>query len=158
MINNIYRVVLFGHRNFSGHRILDERLRPLLIGLINANPFLEIYIGRNGEFDIYAATLVKSVLNVTGKENTEFICVLPYPEKNMEYYEDYYDSVIIPEHLGKSHPKGAITRRNRWMVEQADLFVCYLEQESGGVYTALKYAKKLKKQIINLAKEEHAKY
>ena len=69
----------------------------------------------------------------------------------MEHYEKYYDSVIIPECIAKTHPKGAITKRNRWMIEQADLFICFVEHEEGGAYTALKYAKKLGKKIINLA-------
>jgi len=150
-IDNTYKVVLFGHRNFCGHRILDEYLYPLLGDLLSTKPFVEIYIGRNGEFDIYAATIVKRVKKAFGTPNNEFICVLPYPIKDMEYYEDYYDSVMIPECVEKAHPKGAIAKRNKWMVEQADLFICYVEAEEGGAYNALKYAKKLKKQIINLA-------
>ena len=150
-IDETYRVVLFGHRDFNGHRILDEKLYPLLKDLIRTEPFVEIYIGRKGEFDLYAATVVKRVQNAMGKDNNEFICVLPYPEKDMEYYEKYYDNVMIPECIGKTHPKGAITKCNRWMVEQADLFVCYVEREEGGAYTAMKYAKKLEKKVINLA-------
>ncbi|MBO7303876.1 MAG: hypothetical protein J6V09_01465 [Clostridia bacterium] len=115
---------------------------------------MEIYIGRNGEFDLYAATVVKRVQNVLGKENSEFICVLPYHVKNEEYYEKYYDTVIIPECIFASHPRSAIIKRNKWMVEKADLFICYVNREKGGAYNALKYAKKLKKQIINLAKGE----
>ena len=153
-INDIYRVVLFGHRYFEGHRVLDKKLYPLIGDLIRTKSFLEIYIGRNGEFDIYAASIVKRVQNALGKDNNELICVLPYTEKDIEYYEKYYDSVIIPDCVWKSHPKGSITKRNRWMVEQADLFICYVEREEGGAYTALKYAKKLQKQIINLAYTE----
>ena len=104
--DDTYRVVLFGHRDFYGHRTLDERLYPLLKDLIRTKPFVEIYIGRNGEFDIYAATVVKRVQNAMGKANNEFICVLPYPEKDMEYYEEYYDNVMIPECIGHTHPKG----------------------------------------------------
>ena len=152
--DNTYRVVLFGHLYFEGHRALDERLYPLLKDLIRTKPFVEIYIGRNGEFDIYAATVVKRVQNATDKANNEFVCVLPYPEKDMEYYEKYYDSVMIPECIGRTYPKGAITKRNRWMVEQCDLFICYVEREEGGAYAAMKYAKKLDKEIINLAVEE----
>ena len=111
-IESTYRVVLFGHRDFNGHRALDARLYPLLCDLIRTKPFVEIYIGRNGEFDIYAATVVKRVQNAMGKANNEFICVLPYPEKDMEYYEEYYDNVMIPECIGRTHPKGAITKRN----------------------------------------------
>ncbi|MBQ9785665.1 MAG: hypothetical protein IJW29_09805 [Clostridia bacterium] len=119
---------------------------------------MEIYVGRNGEFDVYAATVAKRVQNDTGKENNTLICVLPYRQKDMCYYEKYYDHVMIPECIGRSHPKSAITKRNRWMVEQADLFACYIERESGGAYTALKYAEKLQKQIINLSKGDHCEY
>lgn len=152
--DHTYRVILFGHRDFYGHRILDELLDPLLKDLIRTKSFVEIYIGHNGEFDIYAATVVKRVQSSMGKANNEFICVLPYPQKNMKYYEEYYDSIVIPECAQKTHPKGAITKRNRWMVEQADLLICYVEREEGGAYTALKYAKKLGKQIVNLAEKD----
>ena len=152
--DNTYKVVLFGHRDFNEHRTLDEQLYPLLKDLIRTKPYVEIYIGRNGAFDIYAATVVKRVQNAVGKANNALICVLPYPERDIEYYGNYYDSVMIPECIGNSHPKGAITARNRWMIEQASLFICYVEREDGGAYTALKYATKLGKQIINLAKKE----
>ncbi|MBE6536982.1 MAG: hypothetical protein E7673_03405 [Ruminococcaceae bacterium] len=151
-MDKTYRVVLFGHRDFDGHKILEEYLYPFLSDLIRTKPFVEIYIGRNGEFDLYAAAIMKRVQKSMGKDNNELICVLPYPEKNVSYYEKYYDDVIIPECVEKTHPKGAITKRNRWMIEQADIFVCYVERETGGAYDALKYAKKLKKQIINIAK------
>ena len=154
LADNTYRVVLFGHRDFDGHRILEKKLYPMLKDLILRKSFLEIYIGRNGEFDIYAATVVKRVQNLMGKENNELICVLPYPEKNIECYQKYYDSVVIPECIGKTHPKGAITKRNKWMIKQADLCIFYVEQEKGGAYTALKYANKLKKQTINFAKRD----
>ena len=122
--------------------------------LMHTKTFVEIYIGRNGEFDIYTASLVKHLQNALGKTNNALICVLPYPEKDMRYYEKYYDSIIIPECIANSHPKSTITKRNKWMVEQADLFVCYVEREKGGAYAALKYAQKLKKPIINLAQKE----
>ncbi|MBE6646325.1 MAG: DUF1273 domain-containing protein, partial [Ruminococcaceae bacterium] len=55
---------------------------------------------------------------------------------------------MIPECIGRTHPKCAITKRNRWMVEACDLFICYVEREDGGAYTAMKYAKKLEKKVI----------
>ena len=84
-IDDTYRVVLFGHRNFYGYRTLDKQLYPLLKSLIRTKPFVEIYIGRNGEFDLYAATVVKNVQNEMGKANNAFICVLPYPQRDIDY-------------------------------------------------------------------------
>ena len=78
-------------------------------------------------FPIDAASVVKRVLNSTQELNSELICVLPYLQKDVEYYENY-DRVIIHESREKSQPKAAITNRNRWMVEQADLLICYVER------------------------------
>ena len=150
-LDGIYRVVLFGHRDFDGHTILEERLYPLLKDLIKTKAFVEIYVGRNGEFDVYSASVVKRVQKAVGKDNNELICVLPYKEKDIEYYEKYYDSVMIPESLVSTYPKAAISKRNRWMVEIADLVICYVQREDGGAYTAMKYAERLGKEIINFA-------
>ena len=149
--DHTYRIALFGHRDFCPRRAVDEQVCFLLKELIRIKPFVEIYVGRNGEFDIYAATVVKRVQIAMGKENNELVCVLPYTSKDIGYYEDYYDRVIIPECIGRTHPKGAIKKRNQWMVEQADLVICYVEREKGGAHAALKYAKKVHKEIINLA-------
>ena len=150
-IEEAYRVVLFGHRDFYGHRLLEERLCSLLKNILCTHSFLEIYIGRNGEFDRYVASVVKHLKAVVGEERIALYCVLPYPEKDMEYYENYYDGVMIPGHIERVHPKGAIEKRNRWMVEQADLVVGYVERDSGGACAALRYAEKHGKNIINLA-------
>ena len=76
--------------------------------------------------------------------------VLPYVQKDIASYEQYYDSVLIPECIEKTHPKDAITKRNRWMVETCDLVICYIEHEQGGAYAAVKYAEKLGKNSINI--------
>ena len=62
------------------------------------------------------------------------------------------DEIVIPDAIGKAHPKGAITLRNKWMVETCDLIICYIEREEGGAYTAVRYAERGKKEIINISK------
>lgn len=146
-----YRIALFGHRDFSEHRMLDVKLDLLLTELIDTKPCLELYIGRNGEFDVYAASVIKRFQKRVGKASCALILVLPYPQRDMEYYEAYYDSVMIPERTEKTHPKGAITKRNRLMVEQADLVISCVQRKKGGAYAALQYAKKLNKTTVNLA-------
>ena len=148
LYHDIYRVALFGHRDFCAHRRLDDTLYLYLKELLRTKPFVEIYIGRDGEFDRYAASVVKRVQNAMGKENSELNLVLPYIKKDIEDFEKYYDRVIIPI---SAHPKLAITKRNEWMAENADIVICYIECESGGAYTAMKYAERLDKMIVILA-------
>lgn len=82
------------------------------------------------------------------------ILTLPYTVKYIEYYENYYDEIVIPEAIGKAHPKAAITLRNRWMVDNADLVIAYIEHKEGGAYSAVKYAKKLNKKVVNIGSDE----
>lgn len=151
---NVYKVALFGHRDLYEHRKVEEKLYPILLDLIQTKLYVKFYIGRNGEFDMFTASVVKRVQKAFGDDNSEMILVLPYHGKDIEYYEQYYDSIMIPECVWRIHPKGAITNRNRWMVEECDLFICYVEHESEGAYNALKYARQLGKEIINLAIDE----
>ena len=150
-IMDIYRVALFGHRDFDAHEELEQKLFPILKQLIQEKDYVEFYIGRDGEFDVFTASLIKRFQRNTENTNSEMILVLPYVKKDVEFYEKYYDSVIIPSCMKGVHPKGAITKRNRRMIEQCDLLICYVKHQNGGSHDALKYAQKLKKHIINLA-------
>ncbi len=149
-----YTVCLFGHRDIYDLRKIDKHLTPIIEDLIRRKQFVTFMIGRKGEFDEYAASVIKGVQRRRGKDNNELTLVLPYPSAKMEDYERYYDDIIIPEGVCKAHPKSAITLNNRWMVEHSDLVVVYVERENGGAYTAMKYAQRLGKAIINIAEED----
>ena len=83
--DEIYRIAMFGHRDFYGHRQLEERLIPILRDLIRKHKFIEIYMGRDGEFDTYAATIVKRAQrDYDDYHAIEFNLVLPYPKKEMD--------------------------------------------------------------------------
>ncbi len=56
-------------------------------------------------------------------ERSDLTLVLPYIVSGLEYYEKYYDNVLIPDTLYRVHPKRAITLRNRWMVENSELII-----------------------------------
>lgn len=147
---NIFTVSLFGHREIDNLRQLDDKLAPLIKEIIQAKPYVSFLIGRNGEFDEYCASIIKRAQKEVGKENNDLTLVLPYTVAKIEYYEKYYDDIIIPEKVYGAHPKSAITLKNRWMIEESDLVIIYIKRKSGGAYTAMKYAKRLNKTIINL--------
>ena len=150
-MTEIYRVAFFGHRRIDRLGEIEERLVPILKELILTKEYVEFYIGRNGEFDEFVASVIKRVQKQTDKQNSVLILTLPYAVKDIEYYADYYDEIVIPDTIGKAHPKGAITLRNRWMADTADLVIAYIEREEGGAYAAVKYADKNNKNVINLS-------
>ena len=150
-MTNIYRVAFFGHRRIYNIREIEEKLVPILNELILTKEYVEFYIGRNGDFDEFVASVIKRVQKQLDRGNNVIILTLPYTVKDIEYYENYYDEIVIPDAIGKAHPKAAITLRNRWMVDTADLIIAYVERKEGGTYAAVKHAKKNNKQVISLA-------
>jgi hypothetical protein len=148
----IYRITFIGHREIYQHQRLEEQIENIARDMLYKKEYVEFYVGRNGDFDISVASAIKRAQKTVGHHNSSLILLQPYPMKDDIYYEQFYDEIEYPID-GKTHPKGAITKRNRWMIEQADLVICYIEREEGGAYTALKYAQKLEKEIINLAKK-----
>ena len=58
---SVCKITFFGHRTLTSHRIIEEKLYPLLKELTVINSFVEFYVGRDGEFDILCASAVKQV-------------------------------------------------------------------------------------------------
>ena len=149
---DFYTVSLFGHRKIENLFRLEDVLVPVIKDLMLTKEYISFLIGRNGEFDEFAASVLKRLQKEVRKDNNDMTLVLPYVVANLEYYEKYYDSVLIPEIMHDVYPKFAITLKNRWMIDRSDLVVVYSEHERGGAYTALKYAEKKNKKVINLAR------
>ena len=147
---DIYRVAFFGHRRIDRLGEIEEKLVPILRELILTKEYVEFYTGRNGEFDEFVASVIKRVQKQLDRGNSALILTLPYTVKDIEYYAEYYDEIVIPDVVGNAHHKGAITLRNKWMAEVCDLVICYIERKEGGAYSAVKYAKKIAKRVINI--------
>ena len=148
---DVFTVSLFGHRKIDDIQQLDLQLSSIVKELIKTKSYVAFLIGRNGEFDEYAASVIKRAQREMGSENNDLTLVLPYSVANLSYYEKYYDHIIIPETVKAAHPKSAITLKNRWMIEQSDFVIFFVSQNQGGAYTAMKYAEKFGKKTINLA-------
>ena len=115
-----YVVSLFGPREIENLRELEAKLERVLSDIIKGNDFVTFLIGRNGDFDECAASCIKRIQRRVGSDRCELVLVIPYIMANVEYYEKYYDSVIVPDKIYKAHPKGAISKRNKWMVSHSN--------------------------------------
>ena len=140
----------FGHRDVFVD--LSDELKSAVEKAITEFGITIFYVGENGDFDRMAAGAVRS--SKRRYPNIKLILVLPYFTNRLnEYkkiYESDFDSIYIPSELADVHPKGAITKRNKIMVDESDLVICYITREHGGAYTSVKYAKKKKIPTINL--------
>ena len=84
---NIFTVSLFGHRKIDDLKQLNSLLTPIIKELIQTKLYVAFLIGRNGEFDEYAASVIKSIQYKLGKANNDITLVLPYTVTNLEYYK-----------------------------------------------------------------------
>ena len=144
---------------FVGHAEIYKPIEPKLCETIEN--YLEnieeaiFYVGGRGEFDSMAAKAVRAAKNRHKEKKIRLYLVEPYMRVELneekEYYEEFYDDVIIPPELSGVHPKSAITKRNRLMVDWSDLVIAYVYRDFGGAAETLRYARKKGKTIINLA-------
>ena len=145
-----YRVTLFGHRYIDHFREVEENLERVLDELSLQHPYMDFYVGNNGDFDRIATSVILRLIDRWGKENFSINLVLPYPKANMDLLEKQFDSVMIPPTLHNVHTKAAITERNRWMVENCDLLIAHVVHERGGAWTAMRVAEQLGMPVLRI--------
>ena len=151
---DIYTVSFFGHRQIENALDVERKLEAKISELIKTKQYVEFLVGREGEFDILAASVVKRVKKQMDYGNCSLIWILPYMKAefrdNEKDFLDYYDDVEICEQSAKAHYKSAMQIRNRAMVNRSDLVICCIQRKSGGAYKTVRYAERIGKQILYL--------
>lgn len=145
---------------FAGHRevykqgiseALDNVLSEILSNPENEFRFL---VGGMGEYDALCATAIRKAKRNFPDKLIKLILVLPYFKQELNVHRSYYeiyDDIYIPMELAEVHPKFAITKRNRIMIDESQYLIAYVYRNFGGAYGTLKYAQKQGLKIINLA-------
>ncbi len=131
---NIFTVSLFGHRQITNPYEIETALAEEVGTLIRSKEYVEFLVGRNGEFDLLAASVIRQTRNALDFGNNALILVLPYItgeyRENTSAFENYYDEIEI---CGEDcHFKAAFQARNRMMVDRSDLVICCVSHKSGG--------------------------
>ena len=150
----IYTVSFFGHRRIADWQTAETRLLRQISDLIKTKEYVEFLVGRNGDFDRMAASAVRSAKLELDYGNSELVYVAEKQPKNIAELESYYDRVEVCSEAANAHFKAAIQIRNKAMVERSDMVICCIEHNSGGAYTAVKYAIKLGKKVVNVAEDQ----
>ena len=132
----------FGHRECSGldMLVLSDAIEDLIRKGVDT-----FYVGNQGQFD----RAVYSCLNQLRKYYPHIrVCVvLAYLPTDKHEYDDMADT-MYPEIEG--HPKFAIERRNRWMIDRSNFLLCHINHTWGGAYKFAKMAKRRGKIVINI--------
>ena len=146
----------FGHADFYPSDTIRKSLEDAIENLIIVNDVDTFLVGGMGHFDGIAANAVYSMKKRHPEHHIELDLVIPYRtaalQRNKAFYEADYDNIIFPDAVWESHPKGAIIKRNRWMIQKSQYLICYVDHTWGGAWQALEYAKRQSHiRIQNLA-------
>ena len=144
-------ITFCGHSKLSFDDSLKNHLRELLIQNIRKKTTCKFYLGGYGNFDSLCLSILKELKS--DFPNIELLFITPYLNKEYSKLETaklYYDGIIYPP-LERVPPRFCISRRNEWMVDEADLVIAFVKYSWGGATKTLEYAKRKKVPFCNLA-------
>lgn len=134
----------FGHRE-SYHLDRGRLLETIRARILQGDDVF--YVGNQGEFDSAVYRCLKQLREEY--PHIRVCVVLAYLPTEKD--EDIPDS-MYPEIEG--HPKFALDRRNRWMIDRADVCICYIDHTWGGAYKFVMLAQKRGLTVINIGSAE----
>lgn len=140
----------FGHKNTP--KEIEPTLWSTLTDLIENKQIDVFYVGNQGDFDNIVRVNLKKLQQIY--PHIKYSVVLAYFPDNKSLNNkgfDYTDT-IFPQGFENVYPKFAIDKRNRWMIEKADVVVTYVNSTIGGAAKYKSIAEKKGKTVINLAK------
>ena len=134
----------FGHKDTP--KEIEPTLRSTLINLIENKNVTVFYVGNNGNFD---AIVRRQLEDLSQTYLITYSVVLAYlPTKKSEY--DDYTNTILPEGIETVPKRFAISWRNKWMIDHADVVVTYVTHGFGGAAQFKELAERQGKTLIEL--------
>lgn len=142
---------------FTGHRYirdLDFALLDRVILNLAKGGCTRFLCGMAKGFDLAAA---ESVLALDKKYRARLVACVPcenqtdvFSSADRARYERIIKGCSEMVVLAESYYGGCMHVRDRFMVDNSDVVLCYLRQKAGGTYYTYRYAEKCGKKIIEL--------
>ena len=153
-----FTVSFFGHRKLNDVCDVEKKLEKKIRNLLLTKEYVEFLIGRDGAFDLLAASTVHRCRRTVRQDNSSLVLVLPYMtaqyQNNQASFHRYYDHIELCAQSSSTYFKSAHQTRNRTMVDRSDLVIFCVQHPSGGAYQTMQYARRTNVQIVNLWDEE----
>ena len=158
MIDKKCRTACFtGHRELPAEYLpeISKRLEDTLVALIEQG---YCYFGAGGAlgFDTLAA---QAVLRLRERyPQIRLILVLPclnqtrsWQQADVDIYEELKRRADKVTYASESYFRGCMQKRNRHLVDNSSVCVCYLTKPAGGTAYTVDYARRCGLRIINVA-------
>ena len=135
-------VTFCGHRTIHQTAPVKSWLHDVVRELI-LQPARTFLLGGYGAFDLLAAHVVRELkAEFPSIESTLVLANLP-----TDIDLQLYDHSLYPP-LENVPPRYAISKRNRWLIENSDVVVAYVQHSWGGAATTLSFAERKGKTVI----------
>ena len=147
------KIAFVGHAQISSQEKIKDAVKEQLRANAKRETAVTCYLGGRGDFDALCARACKELK--AEHPGIEAVYVTPYLSRSEQariremQICGLCDGSLYPPIEG-TPPKFAISKRNEWMVSNADLIIAYVTQSYGGAYQALQTARRRGKRIINL--------
>lgn len=145
---------------FFGHKVTPSTAAHLIEETINKliseQGVTSFLVGNQGQFDAMALSVLRNMK--IKHPSIMYNVVLAYmPSVGSAEWNPYeYGETMLPEGIEVVHPRYAISWRNKWMVNESDIVVCYINRSWGGAAKYVEMATKKGKTIINLAEQQNS--
>lgn len=148
---------------FAGHRQVFEagigdKVQKMLKVLIEKDNQFVFLNGGMGRFDEICAGVVRKLKREHPEKDIRLCLVAAYFSNRFnaekKYYQSLYDEILLPDGVETTYYKAAITKRNKWMVDQANILIAYIDHNYGGAYQTYQYANKKSVSVFNIAEEK----
>ncbi len=141
------RCCFFGHHDCSDS--IKPKIRKQITEIYEKYPDTEFYVGNQGRFDALVLSVFKDMLKNSMKP---FFCVvLAYHPDKTTVPDIPYEYTLYPEGIECVPKRFAISWRNKWMVNNSDMVICFILHSQGGAAQFVQMAQKKGKRIVNLA-------
>lgn len=140
----------FGHRNTPME--VEEKLKMRIEQIITEGKADTFLIGNNGNFDALAEKVLKELSKRFS--DIKYSVVLAYIPREKKFWDTTdYSKTVYPKCLEGVPPKYAISKRNEWMLKEADIVITYVTHHFGGSGRFKELAEKKGKTVINIAEK-----
>lgn len=128
-------------------------LQSVLIDLIESQGADLFYVGSQGGFDrMVQKTLRRLQMAYPHIQCTVVLAYMPGEQRDTDTWGDF--DTIFPDGLETTPRRFAISKQNRWMIEQADTVITYVAHSFGNAAKFKALAEKKEKRVINLSDKE----
>ena len=95
----VYTVSFFGHRRIYDPIRIERQLEEIVRELLLTKQYVEFLVGKDGDFDILVASVIRRCKRQYRDDNSAMVLVLPYMRAdfrdNEESYREYFDEIEV---------------------------------------------------------------